>query len=69
MDETREGVGVGDSIDAIDTGNRVAVYPARGSYTWLILIGLMVAAVVALAGWAWYVARRLSGRRVAVRTG
>jgi hypothetical protein len=54
---------VGDAVAAVDIGNDAAVYPEGGGGNWLIVTGLLLGLLAALAVWARSVRRRLWRRR------
>lgn len=62
LDECREDVPVGSDVRAIDVGSRAAVYPAEGSRQVLIVLVLLVASVVVLAGYLAAAVRWLARR-------
>ncbi len=53
----------GDRVDAVDTGSEDAVYPAGGGSNWLVITGLLVAVLAALAWWVRALRRERQARR------
>jgi uncharacterized membrane protein len=56
-------VSLGQSVPAVDTGNRVVVYPVGGGWDWLIVTVLDIAVLVLAVVWVLALRRKLRRRR------
>ncbi|HEX5595907.1 MAG TPA: hypothetical protein VFX61_07820 [Micromonosporaceae bacterium] len=58
-----DGLGSGDTVEALDTGARNGVFATTGGYTWLLVTGITLAGVVAAVAWITTIVRWLGRRR------
>ncbi|MFG1675031.1 hypothetical protein [Micromonospora sp. NPDC049282] len=58
-----DGLAVGGTAPARDTGARAGVFSTTGGSTYLLVTGLTVAGVAALAAWVVIIIRKIRGRR------
>jgi len=58
-----DGLQVGSSVPARDTGARMGVFSTEGGFTWLLVTGFVVAGVTAAVAWLVIVVRTVRRRR------